>query len=68
MKMIRSINKSYNFYCSYISTGNFGGLFAEGQNGILTLYPYAEIPFSDKWIFEDKVLLEKFKQENKVSE
>ena len=35
------------------------------ENGALTLYPYAEIPFSDKWIFEDKELLEKFKNDNK---
>ena len=37
-----------------------------GENGVLTLYPYAEIPFSDKWIFENNELLEKFKNENKV--
>ena len=36
-----------------------------GENGILTLYPYAEIPFSDKWIFDNKELLEKIKNENK---
>ncbi len=24
------------------------------ENGVLTLYPYAEIPFSDKWLFENK--------------
>lgn len=35
-----------------------------GENGILTLCPYAEIPFSDKWIFENKELLEKFKVEH----
>ena len=35
-----------------------------GEHGALTLYPYAEIPFSDKWIFEDKKLLEKFKIEH----
>ena len=35
-----------------------------GEHGVLTLYPYAEIPFSEKWIFENKELLEKFKQEN----
>jgi hypothetical protein len=29
-----------------------------GENGVLTLYPYAEIPFSEKWIFENKGLLE----------
>jgi hypothetical protein len=38
-----------------------------GDNGVLTLYPYAEIPFSDKWIFDDKELLEKLKNENKVN-
>ncbi len=38
-----------------------------GEYGVLTLYPYAEIPFSEKWIFEDKELLEKFKEENKVN-
>lgn len=36
-----------------------------GTNGVLTLYPYAEIPFSDKWIFDNKELLEKIKNENK---
>ena len=36
-----------------------------GENGVLTLYPYAEIPFSDKWIFDNKELLEKIKNENK---
>lgn len=36
-----------------------------GEDGVLTLYPYAEIPFSEKWIFENKELLEKFKNENK---
>ena len=39
-----------------------------GENGILTLYPYAEIPFSDKWIFDNKELLEKLKNENKKNE
>ena len=38
-----------------------------GENGVLTLYPYAEIPFSDKWAFENKELLEKFKNENKAN-
>jgi hypothetical protein len=37
-----------------------------GDHGVLTLYPYAEIPFSDKWIFEDKELLEKLKEEHKA--
>ena len=39
-----------------------------GEHGVLTLYPYAEIPFSEKWIFENKGLLEKFKQENVKNE
>ena len=39
-----------------------------GEYGVLTLYPYAEIPFSEKWICEDKELLEKFKQENVKNE
>ena len=32
------------------------------ENGKLTLIPYAEIPFSEKWIFEDKEVLETVKQ------
>lgn len=32
------------------------------DSGKITLEPYAEIPFSEKWIFEDKALLEKFKK------
>jgi hypothetical protein len=39
-----------------------------GEYGVLTLYPYAEIPFSEKWIFENKDLLEKFKDEHKMNE
>ncbi len=39
-----------------------------GENGILTLYPYAEIPLSDKWIFDNKELLEQFKNDNKKNE
>jgi len=39
-----------------------------GENGILTLHPYVEIPFGDKWIFDNKELLEKFKEENKANE
>lgn len=35
---------------------------AIGEHGVLTLYPYAEIPFSEKWIFENKELLEKLKK------
>ena len=38
-----------------------------GEHGVLTLYPYAEIPFSEKWIFENKELLEKFKKEHKAN-
>lgn len=37
------------------------------ENGVLTLYPYAEIPFSEKWIFDNKELLEKFKNENRAN-
>jgi hypothetical protein len=29
------------------------------DSGKVTLEPYAEIPLSEKWIFEDKELLEK---------
>lgn len=35
------------------------------EHGKVTLEPYAEIPLSEKWIFEDKELLEKIKQEAK---
>ena len=35
----------------------------KGENGSLTLNPYLEIPFTEKWIFEDKDLLEKVKQQ-----
>jgi len=42
-----------------------------GENGSLTLNPYLEIPFTEKWIFENKEILEKvkqqFKQEEKVA-
>lgn len=31
------------------------------ENGTITLKPYTEIPLADKWIFEDKDVLEKFK-------
>ena len=34
-----------------------------GENSKLTLTPYAEIPFSEKWIFENKEILEKVKQQ-----
>ena len=36
-----------------------------GEHGKLTLTPYAEIPFSEKWIFEDQDILEKVKQQFK---
>lgn len=35
----------------------------KGENGQLTLTPYTEIPFSEKWIFENKEILEKVKQQ-----
>ena len=31
------------------------------ESGTLILTPYSEIPFSEKWIFEDKEMLEKVK-------
>ena len=40
----------------------------QNMTSVLTLYPYAEIPFSEKWIFENKELLEKFKHENVKNE
>lgn len=39
------------------------------ENGQLTLTPYAEIPYSEKWLFENPNLLEEFKKhvaQNKV--
>lgn len=38
---------------------------AIGDQGTLALTPYAEIPLSEKWIFEDKNILEKVKQQVK---
>lgn len=32
------------------------------ENGQLLLIPYTEIPFSEKWIFDNKEVLEKVKQ------
>jgi hypothetical protein len=32
------------------------------ENGNLTLTPYAEIPLSEKWIFDNEEALEKVKQ------
>ncbi len=34
----------------------------QDEDGKLTLIPYAEIPFNEKWIFEDKEVLETVKQ------
>ncbi len=34
------------------------------KNGRIVLEPYAEIPFEDKWIFDNKDLMEKIKQEH----
>jgi hypothetical protein len=34
-----------------------------GEHGELTLTPYAEIPLSEKWVFENKDVLEKVKQQ-----
>ena len=34
------------------------------QNGKIVLEPYVEIPLSENWIFENKELLDKIKQEN----
>ncbi len=33
------------------------------ENGQIILDPYVEIPLSDKWIFEDRDLLQKFKEQ-----
>lgn len=38
---------------------------SSGENGQLILSPYLEIPFTDKWIFENKDVLEKVKQQLK---
>ena len=37
----------------------------KGDDGQLILTPYTEIPFAEKWIFENKDLLEKVKQQLK---
>ena len=37
-----------------------------GENGTILLEPYFEIPLSEKWIFENKQLLEKLKAETEV--
>jgi len=36
-----------------------------GEYGKLTLTPYAEIPLSEKWIFENQDILKKVKQQFK---
>ena len=38
------------------------------NNGKIILEPYAEIPLSEKWIFEDKELLEKVVQQMKAEQ
>lgn len=38
------------------------------KNGEVILRPFTEIPFSEKWIFEDQELLEKVKQHLKEKE
>jgi hypothetical protein len=38
------------------------------ENGKVTLEPYAEIPLSGKWIFDDKELLEKVIQQVKAEQ
>ena len=40
----------------------------KADNGTLTLTPYAEIPYSEKWIFENEEILEKVKQHFKQDE
>ena len=34
----------------------------KNENGQLTFTPYAEIPYSEKWLFENADLLEEFKK------
>lgn len=36
------------------------------SDGKVTLEPYTEIPLSEKWIFEDKELLEKIISQSKL--
>lgn len=38
---------------------------SSGENGQLILSPYLEIPFTDKWVFENKDVLERVKQQLK---
>jgi hypothetical protein len=34
----------------------------KSENGQLILNPYTEIPYAEKWLFENPELIEKFKQ------
>lgn len=34
----------------------------QGDHGQITLTPYAEIPYAEKWIFENPEVLEEFKK------
>ena len=34
----------------------------QGDNGQVTLTPYTEIPYAEKWIFEHPEVLEEFKK------
>lgn len=38
------------------------------NNGKVTLEPYTEIPLSEKWLFENKELLEKVVQQMKAEQ
>jgi hypothetical protein len=38
------------------------------KDGRVTLEPYAEIPLSEKWIFDDRELLEKVIEQIKVKQ
>ena len=40
----------------------------KNTNGELTLTPFAEIPLSDKWLFDDKEKLEQFKKQMRHDE
>jgi hypothetical protein len=48
-----------------LSAGVSSYRIAIGDHGTLTLIPYAEIPLSEKWIFEDQDILKKVKQQFK---
>lgn len=34
----------------------------QDNSGKITLIPYAEIPYSEKWVFENSEILEEFKK------